>query len=212
MTGVQTTGVQASGVRVVPVDLAVPGAVIARLDALLPATERTARPAVRVLRATTRAVLAETLGRAPETLEISRRCAHCGHPTHGKPALLGVPGVSFSVSHSGTMGVIAVTADGVPVGVDIEQVRPRRQLAGLAARTLHPDELAAWRAGSEADQLVRFLAAWTAKEAYLKGTGRGVTVRLSEVPAQPTGWSIEQLTVAEGYVGALAIENGGTAR
>jgi 4'-phosphopantetheinyl transferase len=205
-----------TSVRVVPVDLAVPEAVIARLDALLPAAERAARPAVRVLRATTREVLAETVGAAPASLEISRRCRLCGHPTHGKPALTGMPGVSFSVSHSGTIGVIAVAADGTNLGVDIERVRPRRHLAALAARTLGPDALAAWRAAPEAEQLARFLHAWTAKEAYLKAVGTGITVRLSEVPEQPPGWSVERLAVVSGYVGALAVqapspsENGGT--
>jgi 4'-phosphopantetheinyl transferase len=194
-----------TSVRVVRVDLDLPEAVIARLDARLPAAERAGRPAVRILRATTRDVLAETVGLdAPEKLEISRRCRHCGHPTHGKPALVGVPDVSFSVSHSGTIGVIAIADGGVHVGVDIERVRARHNLPGLAARTLGADQLAAWRAAPEAEQLARFLHAWTEKEAYLKGLGRGITVRLSDVPDRPAGWSVERLVVAEGYVGALA--------
>jgi 4'-phosphopantetheinyl transferase len=201
-------------VQVVAVDLALPAAVVARLDALLPAAERTARPAVRVLRATTREVLGTRLGVAPDALEVSRRCRHCGHPTHGKPTLPGAPDVSFSVSHSGTIGVIAVAGDGVEVGVDIEHVRPRTNLAGLAARTLAPEALAAWRAAPDVEQLTRFLYAWTAKEAYLKAVGTGITVQLSEVPEQPPGWSVERFTVADGYVGALArglTANGGTA-
>jgi 4'-phosphopantetheinyl transferase len=200
-------------VQVVAVDLALPAAVVARLDGLLPAAERSARPAVRVLRATTREVLGARLGVPPESLEVSRRCRHCGHPTHGKPTLLDAPGVSFSVSHSGTIGVIAVAGEGVHVGVDIEQVRPRTNLAGLAARTLGPEALVAWRAAPEAEQLTRFLHAWTAKEAYLKAVGTGITVRLSEVPEQPVGWSVEEFSVADGYVGALArgiSANGGT--
>jgi 4'-phosphopantetheinyl transferase len=200
-------------VQVVAVDLALPAAVVARLDALLPAAERTARPAVRVLRATTREVLAARLGVAPDALEVSRRCRHCGHSTHGKPTLPGAPDISFSVSHSGTIGVVAVAGDGVSVGVDIEQVRPRANLAGLATRTLGPEALVAWRAAPEAEQLTRFLHAWTAKEAYLKAVGTGITVRLSEVPEQPAGWSVERFPVADGYVGALARRisaNGGT--
>jgi 4'-phosphopantetheinyl transferase len=200
-------------VQVVAVDLALPAAVVARLDALLPAAERTARPAVRVLRATTREVLGARLGVAPAALEVSRRCGHCGHPTHGKPTLPGAPDVSFSVSHSGTIGVLAVAGEGVHVGVDIEQIRPRTNLASLAARTLGPEALVAWRAAPEAEQLTRFLHAWTAKEAYLKAVGTGITVRLSEVPEQPVGWSVEPFSVADGYVGALARginANGGT--
>jgi 4'-phosphopantetheinyl transferase len=191
-------------VQVVAVDLALPAAVVARLDALLPAADRTGRPGARILRATAREVLGARLGVAPDALEVSRRCRHCGHPTHGKPTLPGAPEVSFSVSRSGAIGVIAIAGDGVQIGVDIEQVRPRTNLAALAARTLGPEALAAWRAAREDEQLVRFLHAWTAKEAYLKAVGTGITVRLSEVPEQPAGWSVEQFPVADGYVGALA--------
>jgi 4'-phosphopantetheinyl transferase len=200
-------------VQVVEVDLALPAAVVARLDAVLPAAERTARPAARILRAMTREVLGARLGVAPDVLEVSRRCRHCGHPTHGKPTLPGAPDVSFSTSHSGTIGVIAVAGDGVDVGVDIEQVRPRTHLAELAARTLVPEALAAWRAAPEAEQLTRFLHAWTAKEAYLKAVGTGITVNLSDVPEHPPGWSVERVPVAYGYVAALAWRttgNGGT--
>jgi len=202
-----------TGVQVVAVDLALPAAAVARLDAMLPAAERSARPQVRILRATTRQVLAERLGVAPDAIEVSRRCRHGGHPTHGKPALLDVPEVSFSVSRSGTIGVIAVAAGGVTVGVDIEQVRPRPNLAGLAVRTLGPEALAAWRAAPETEQPTRFLAAWTAKEAYLKAVGTGITVPLRVVPEQRAGWTVTHFAVAEGYVGALArgvSANGGT--
>ncbi len=195
-----------TGVRVVEVALDQPDAFVARLDALLPAAEREARPHVRVLRATTREVLGELMGMEPSAVEISRRCRHCGHPTHGKPSVVGAPDVSFSVSHSGHAGVIAVTTDGTQVGVDIEQVRPRRNLTRLAARALGPDELASWHAAPEAEQLVRFLRVWTAKEAYLKAVGTGITLRLTEVPERPVGWSVEPLVVADGYVGALARE------
>ncbi len=191
-------------VQVVAVDLALPAAVVARFDALLPAADRTGRPGARILRATVREMLGARLGIAPDALEVSRRCRHCGHPTHGKPMLPGAPEVSFSLSHSGTIGVIAIAGDGLQVGVDIEQVRPRSNLAGLAARTLGPEALAGWRAAPETEQLVRFLHAWTAKEAYLKAVGTGITVRLSEVPERPAGWSVAQFPVADGYVGALA--------
>ncbi len=194
-----------TSVEVVGVDLDLPAAVVARLDALLPAAEHAGRPAVRVLRATTREVLGARLGVAPHSLVVSRVCRHCGHPTHGKPTLPDAPDVSFSVSRSGTIGVIAVAVDGVSVGVDIEQVRPRSHLAGLAARTLGPDALAAWRAAPQGEQLIRFLYVWTAKEAYLKAVGTGITVRLSDVPEQPPGWSVERFPAADGFVGALAV-------
>src|SRR5262249_56603574 len=98
-----------------------------------------------------------------------RVCAHCGDPEHGKPFVVDAPDVSFSVSHSGSMGLFAL-GRGARVGADVECVQPRPYLDRLAARTFTPDELAAWRQVDDAQQLECFLAAWTAKEAQVKAT------------------------------------------
>jgi 4'-phosphopantetheinyl transferase len=192
--------------RVIVADLNVPAATVARFDTLLPVAERDARPHARVLRALTREVLSGTVGAPPAELEITRECEHCGHPSHGKPRLLHTPHVSFSVSHAGTIGVIAVAAaDRVVIGVDIERVRPRHNLAMLAGRVLAPAQLAAWSAIDASEQLTSFLQTWTAKEAYVKAIGTGVITRLADVPEEPPGWSIAPLDAPPGYVGSVAV-------
>jgi 4'-phosphopantetheinyl transferase len=195
-------------VRVIAVDLDVPASTVARFEQSLPAPERDVRPKARLLRAMTREVLAEALGRAPAELDITRECEHCGHPGHGRPRLRDADAMrtSFSVSHSGSIGIIALThGNGTVVGVDVEQIRPRHDLARLAARTLGAAQLAAWQSVEPADQLTHFLQTWTAKEAYLKATGTGIAGRLADVPDRPSGFSMRTLDAPQGYVGTIAV-------
>jgi 4'-phosphopantetheinyl transferase len=155
-------------------------------------------------RSATRAILARSLDVAPGDVEISRRCLHCGHPDHGKPLVVGAPDLSFSMSHSGAVGLVAV-ARGAAVGADVEVVRPRRRLERLAARTMSPAEHDRWRAVAPDEQLDAFLALWTAKEAQLKATGRGITVALRSVPASPDGWTIAPVAIP-GAVAHVAVD------
>jgi phosphopantetheinyl transferase len=163
-------------------------------------------PTSPVARAAALVVLGRELGVAPEAVEITRECVLCGDPNHGKPRLVNDPSISFNLSHSGAHAVVAVARDGVVVGVDVETVRPRTHLARLAARTLTPAQLDAWHGLAADQQLEFFLRGWTAKEAYLKAIGTGVTTMLKEVPDEPDGWSLHALAVPEGYVGTLAVD------
>ena len=88
---------------------------------------------------------------------------------NGKPLLPGRR--EFSISHSGTLAVIAL-AD-VPVGADIQQVRPVPD--AVPRRVLSPEE----RENGD------FFALWTRKEAVLKclGTGLDRDLRSLEVLA-----------------------------
>ena len=194
-------------IRVFEVALDQPAPVVDRLDAVLDADERAASARVRVARAATRIVVADVLGADPARLPISRQCAHCGHPTHGRPAVAGDDGISFSLSHSGSFAVIALAEGGANVGVDVEEVRPRQRLDALAARVLSDAEHAAWLAIEDADERLRsFLRAWTAKEAYLKALGIGIATRLRDVPSQAVGWGTHELDAGSNRVGALAVD------
>ena len=77
----------------------------------------------------------------------------------GKPYIPGGP--EFSLSHSGTLAVIAL-AD-VPVGADAEKDRPVGEAVRLRALT-----------GAERADSRDFLFFWTRKEAALKCLGTGV--------------------------------------
>jgi 4'-phosphopantetheinyl transferase len=192
--------------RILHVDLAdPPPAVVDGLRALPPADQAGTRP-VQLARAAARLALASVLGIDPGAVVISRRCEHCGDPVHGRPVVASVPPVSFSLSHSHSVAVIAVVAGNVRVGVDIEAVRPRAKLTALARRVLSPREHADWQAAPPADQLERFLRAWTRKEAYLKATGLGIATDLRTVEPGGPGWTVVDLDAPPGAVAALAVE------
>ncbi len=152
-------------------------------------------------------MLGEALQADPIDVPISRECAHCGHPSHGRPHVAGDDGVSFSLSHTGTFAVVALATGGTRIGVDVEEIRSRARIDALAARVLDDDEHAAWSViDDERERMRNFLAVWTAKEAYLKALGIGITTRLRDVPGRVEGWSTRALDVGATRVGALAAD------
>ena len=88
----------------------------------------------------------------------------------GKPYAENAP--HFNLSHSGDWLLCAVSD--APVGVDIEA--PREVSPALIRRTCTPEEQAFL-----ADHPGCFLQLWTAKEAYLKYLGTGITGDLRKV-------------------------------
>lgn len=104
----------------------------------------------------------------------------------GKPRLAepSDTGLAFNLSHSHGVVALAVahTAD---VGLDVEALRPLPAATRLANRFLAPAERDVVMRGREADRPRVFLAIWTQKEAWLKATGRGLSVRLSSVEVEP---------------------------
>jgi 4'-phosphopantetheinyl transferase len=134
--------------------------------------ERFRRPADRArylaAHALARLVLAARLDSDPAGLEFDRTC-RCGKP-HGKPTL---PGLHFSLTHSGDRVGVAVSADG-PVGLDVEELRELGDLAALAGHALSPAE------PRPADGPA-FLRVWTRKEALLKATGEGLSSPMNAI-------------------------------
>jgi len=96
-----------------------------------------------------RVAVAAHLGGLPADVVVDRTCADCGGP-HGAPRVRhpGAPGPWVSVSHSGLLVVVALSAQG-PVGVDVQRLSDLtdpaaggewvRGEAMLKARTTAPD-------------------------------------------------------------------------
>lgn len=115
--------------------------------------------------------------------------AYTGVPPHelvfdvdrfGKPAWaapLGAAGLSFSLSHSGGVALLAVARDG-RLGVDIEVLRPLPDVDVIARRMFSPAEYEALAAESAADRCPAFLRVWTCKEAVVKALGGGLSIAL----------------------------------
>ena len=74
---------------------------------------------------------------------------------------------------------------------------------------LGSEEHADWLDVEPADQLRVFLEHWTAKEAYLKAIGAGITVPLRDVPTEPEGWTVASFPSPPGTVARVAVEGYG---
>jgi 4'-phosphopantetheinyl transferase len=143
---------------------------------------------------------------------------------HGRPFLdTGSHRVDLNWSHSGDW-LIAVCAERMRVGVDIEWLRPRPKALALAQRFYAPAETA-WLA-SLADEPARlqhdFTRLWCAKEAVLKAHGHGLSFGLEKLrfelddhgpprlaacdPAlgAPEAWRLHAWTPVPGYLATLA--------
>jgi 4'-phosphopantetheinyl transferase len=118
----------------------------------------------------------------------------------GKPRLRdgGGDGLQFNLSHSGGLALVAVTQQAV--GVDVEAIAPRQNLAALAQRSLPAEDAAAVGAAAPDQQLAAFYAAWVRHEARLKCLGTGLGS-----PAPPAAVAIAPLDVGPGYAAAVAV-------
>ncbi len=83
-------------------------------------------------------------------------------------------GPSFNISHSGDVILIALAADG-RLGVDVEAVRPLRDLVSLARTSFAADELELIRSLPPDQRERPFFRIWARKEAMLKALGCGLT-------------------------------------
>jgi 4'-phosphopantetheinyl transferase len=206
-------------------DLTAQEAAIDRLFPLLDHHEqsRAARflvPEPRVQFILSRAFLRIALGRY---LQVEPREVRFRTVEHGKPELAGADGLYFNLSHTDGTTVIAVTRSG-RVGVDVERVRKNLEPVALAARFFSQKE-SDWLRSQPAEQrFAAFFACWTAKEAYIKACGSGLSVALdsfcviphpgnAELNLQTYGkpedsrhWSMWQLDLGPDLRSAVAVE------
>lgn len=147
----------------------------------------------------------------------------------GKPLLDPVHAshdLHFNVSHSGDYAVLALVRS-ARIGVDIEFMRPARDLTHLARRVFHPDEVRLLEGSTEAEMLERFYRIWARKEAAAKALGRGIgtdfrsfsawwgdarsgTSLLREIDRDIVSpWEVADLDVMEGYASAIALDQPG---
>lgn len=101
----------------------------------------------------------------------------------GKPQLAS-HAVEFSLTHAGFYAACAL--DAAPIGVDLESPRITMHVAG---RCFHPDEMVFLRSISESAQKDALLRIWTAKEAYTKKLGRGLSLPLDSFCVDLSGKS-----------------------
>ncbi len=124
-----------------------------------------------------RNLLAQILNEAPDKINIKKA-------EHGKPYLADRPDLAFNLSHSAGAMVVAA-AWNCRLGVDMERCRPRTGLTGLAGKCFAEEEIAYWQQLPEEQKTVGFYRFWTRKEAFVKATGRGIALGLTQCVVNP---------------------------
>jgi 4'-phosphopantetheinyl transferase len=134
---------------------------------------------------------------------------------YGKPALappLDATGLAFNLAHAAGLALYGV-ALGRPLGIDVEEVRPLPDLLGVARRVMTPGELAPFAALPPDPQREAFFALWTRKEAYLKATGAGFSLRPDGFAVDDLRaggpWRLHDLSPAPGFAACVAVEGDG---
>ena len=175
-----------------------------------------------VARGVLRTLLGRYLGVDPASLVFR-------YGVHGKPSLVQTPGgrdLRFNLSHSYGLALHAF-AVGREVGVDVERVRQKTDVMGVARHSFSPAEVDALTNLPAGKQREAFFNCWTRKEAFIKAHGEGIALGLSRFdvtlrpgepaallrfdddPAEAARWSLRALDAGDGYKAALAVEGEG---
>lgn len=137
---------------------------------------------------------------------------------HEKPWLPDYPDIHFNISHCDDLVICGF--DTHPIGVDAEKIRPFPE--ALLRRLLTPEEKIFFEQVSTSETLRRewLYRYWTLKESYLKQTGSGLSIPLTDVAfqfdcsAQPlqiicsdTRFTFYQQVLKTGHVIALCMSS-----
>ena len=146
----------------------------------------------------------------------------------GRPELSGpahAPPLRFNLTHSGDLVACLVTAT-LDCGTDLETLDRSIDALRIARHSFHPDEVEKLSRLDEGDERRElFFSLWTLKEAYLKGRGSGIRLRLDsasfeiesagtlyaryrERAEEAAGWRFTLLEPAPRHRLATAIRNG----
>ncbi|MCH5311125.1 MAG: 4'-phosphopantetheinyl transferase superfamily protein [Prevotella sp.] len=112
----------------------------------------------------------------------------------GKPRIINHPDIYFNISHCREAAICVI--DNVPIGVDIERIRPFKE--SLARHVLSDDEFQL--VVSSPTPEIEFTKLWTQKEAVLKLTGEGIRSDLKDVLSRHAAEVILNTCVCDRYI------------
>lgn len=102
---------------------------------------------------------------------------------YGRPDIVNAEaaasGLSFNVSHTHSLIVLAVT-QGRELGVDVENAVARAAPLDVADRYFAPREMAVLNSAPSHERQHRFFEYWTFKESYIKARGMGLSLPLDK--------------------------------
>jgi len=131
------------------------------------------------VRAALRQLLADRIGVMPGQVTLA-------NGEFGRPTLMQQQSLDFSVSHSGSYGLIALSSRR-RVGVDIEMRATLVDWRAVAELALNPAERASIERLNAAQQLDAFYDVWVMKESIVKAAGIGLTEDLRRLSVLPDG-------------------------
>ena len=94
---------------------------------------------------------------------------------HGKPSIVGHPGIYFNLSHCKDAAVCAISNQ--PIGIDVESIRELKD--SLVNYTMNEEE--ANMINSSDNPASAFIRLWTMKEATMKLIGTGISNDMKSV-------------------------------
>jgi 4'-phosphopantetheinyl transferase len=173
-------------------------------------------------RATLRQILGSYLKADPAVLTFA-------YSEKEKPFLGGAEaarGIEFNISHSGSIALLAFARQR-EIGVDVEQIRRDFDTARIAERFFSAAEQKQLAALPEEQRSEAFFFCWTRKEAYIKATGKGLSLPLHQFdvslapkeqnallacrpdPYERAKWVMRDVAVPEGYAAAICVSGTG---
>ena len=175
---------------------------------------------------TTRATLRQILG---SYLNVDPRALRFAYSAKEKPSLGGPEassGIEFNISHSGNLALLGFARQR-EIGVDVEQIRRDFDTGQIAARFFSAAEQRQLAALPEQQRSEAFFLCWTRKEAYIKATGKGLSLPLHEFdvslapkeqnallatrpdPQERTKWVMRDIAVPGEYAAAICVSGSG---
>jgi 4'-phosphopantetheinyl transferase len=182
--------------------------------------ERFIFPAPRHQYVISRALLRRALG---AYLKIAAGEVRFRTTSNGKPELAASSDLRFNLSHTQGVTVFAI-ARHRQVGIDVERIRQGTDVMELAERFFSRSEVEWLRSQAASEHFASFFSCWTAKEAYIKAQGAGLSLPLDSFgvlplpesaklqlqvyrdPEETRRWSMWRLDLGADLRAALAIE------
>ena len=142
---------------------------------------------------------------------------------YGKPALAidTASTLHFNLSHSDGVALYTLAYDR-QLGIDIERLRPVSEIEQIAKRFFATREYEELRTFPLEQQREAFFRYWTLKEAYIKATGRGLSLPLDQFEVSLASgtaaltlledaqeadlWSLKELSIGHDYTAAIAVK------
>jgi 4'-phosphopantetheinyl transferase len=166
-------------------------------------------------RGTLRSLLGRYLGNTPQEVRLR-------YAVRGKPALEGGTDLSFNVSHTDGLALMAFVKRRA-IGVDVENLDRKIEAERLAERFFSERERRALRPLRGDELQAAFFRCWTRKEAYIKAKGDGLSLALHQFAvsiaatdrdallatmpdqAEAARWMICDVPMGPAYAAAVAV-------